>query len=158
MWLPVVQRYTLLALEGTPDVLAGLLKNLPADSPLWDESPDPERFTLREMLAHLADWEPIWKERVARTLAEDKPFLPNKDENQMAIDHDYAKQDPLANLARFRAGREAFIALLKTISEGDWERTAMREGIGEMSLDSMASMILAHDGYHTRQSADWIKS
>lgn len=157
MWLPVVKKYTLSALEGTPTVLESLLKGLPADLSLWDERPDPERFTLREMIAHLADWELIWKMRIERILAEDNPALPDIDEGQRAIDNDYARQNPLQNITRFRSGREATIKILQSMTDEQWERTAQRENIGEMSLSTFVTMMLAHDGYHTRQTAEWVQ-
>ena len=56
------------------------------------------------MLAHLADWEPIFLERFQRTRREAEPILPDYDEGRIALERDYAHSDPLANLARFRTG------------------------------------------------------
>src|SRR5437879_4197786 len=59
--LPVFARkYVLAGLTGSPDVLEALLKDVGPNDPAWDKRPDPERFTIREVLAHLADWEGIF--------------------------------------------------------------------------------------------------
>ena len=53
--LPSLARiYLISALEGTPDVLNGFLAPLGPEDQRWDFRPDPERFTLREVVAHLA--------------------------------------------------------------------------------------------------------
>lgn len=82
--------YVLNGLEAAPLVQARLLK----DCTEWDARPELDRFTLREMIAHLADWEVIWMDRVVRFTTEVHPYLESIDEGQIAIDNDYANLDP----------------------------------------------------------------
>ena len=154
---PGPKAYLLKALAGTPDVVESLLRGLDHDSAKWDVRPEPERFTLREIIAHLADWESIWLDRAKRTRDENTPVLPNKDEVQYAIDNNYAKSDPLANIVRFRAGRAALCDCLLSLTDSDWQRIAQRELLGPMNLEEQTILILAHDGYHTSQIAQWVK-
>ena len=63
-----VRKYLLSALAGTPVVADRLLLDVHADDPRWDFRPEPDRFTLREVVAHLADWEPIHLERLTRNV------------------------------------------------------------------------------------------
>ena len=156
MLLPRPRKYVLTALAGTPIVLDGFLKAVPVHDPAWDVRPDPERFSLREVVAHLADWEPIFMERLTRTWDETNPTLPDVDEGQIAIEHDYAHSDPQASLARFREGRAALVRLLESLPEEAWERPAYRETLGSMNLEQQMIMILGHDGYHTQQVAQWL--
>ncbi|HZO91480.1 MAG TPA: DinB family protein [Chthonomonadaceae bacterium] len=158
---PFVRKYLLTALEGTPDVLDGFLKTLPADDPVWDFRPAPARFTLREVVAHLADWEPIFLERMTRIRDESEPSLPDIDEGQLAIDRDYAHSDPQANLARFRQGRVTMLAFLRSLKEGNWERAGnyKREHPmvgGPVTLEAWVAQVVGHDGYHTQQVAQWL--
>src|SRR3712207_1628089 len=92
-----VHGYLLGALEGAPDLFDHLLRGLTDEEA--DRRPDPERFTLREMMAHLADWEEVFARRMALTRDEEYPILQGYDEGQWAIDHDYAHAD-LATQAR----------------------------------------------------------
>ena len=132
-------------------------KSTPDDSPAWDARPDPERFTIREALAHLADWEPIWQARIIRIRDEDSPELPNVDEEQMALDHNYAQQDPRANLLSFRKERKLLLHLLESLPDSAWDRIGSRTpGVGPISLEAMAVMILGHDGYHAHQVITWL--
>lgn len=138
-------------------VLHALTKDLPADSPAWDARPDPDRFTLREVLAHLADWEPVCRGRIARTQTEDNPFLPNWDEDQAAIIGDYAHTSPHESLLWFTERRGETVALLNSLSDSDWERSAEREGVGLLSIFTQVALIVAHDGYHARQVVEYQK-
>ncbi len=153
----VARKYLLAALAGTPDVLDGLLKELPSGDARWDRRPDPERFTLREIVAHLADWEPIFLMRMTRIRDEEEPFLEDYDEGQLAIEHDYAHSDPQAELRRFREGRAAFVSFLKSLPEAAWERSGNRDTIGTISQEGMAVLALGHDGYHTQQVSQWLQ-
>lgn len=155
--LPAFARtYLKHGLAASPHVVEGLLGRLAPEDPAWDRRPDIQRFTLREMVAHLADWEPIWLERLTRTTGEDEPSLPGYDEGQLAIDHDYAHSDPIANLARFRAGRSAVVAFVDGLGEEQWARAAQREGLGRVTTEAQLVMIVGHDGYHLREAAEWL--
>ncbi len=154
----VRDHYLLCALEGTPDVLDGFLKDRPSDDPIWDFRPDPERFTLREIVAHLADWDPIFLMRMRRTRDETEPQLEDIDEGRIAIEHDYAHSDPQAQLARFRDGRVTLVAYLRTLQEADWQRLAHRELLGPITLEAQAVLAAGHDGYHTQQVAQWLRA
>lgn len=150
--------YLFKALAGTPDVLAKLLAGIEATDPIWDKRPDPERFSLREVLAHLADWEPIWKSRFERMRDEENPFLGSVDEGQLVIDHDYAHQNPIANLARYKQGRRELVDVLGALSDEDWDKTGYREFVGDLTVQMLASLIQSHDGYHLVQVVKWLEA
>ena len=152
-----VKKYFLTALNATPEVLEAFLKALPSDDPRWDTRPDPERFTLREIVAHLAEWDPIFMERMERTVKEELPLLADIDEAQIALDHDYAHQDPHTALARFRTARAALVVFLTGLADSDWSRVAVKEIHGPVTLERQAVLILAHDGYHMEQVVQWLE-
>lgn len=156
MPLPDAARdYLLKALDGTPVVLAALLGERSDDDPIWDKRPDPDRFTLREALAHLADWEPIWLERVAKIRTGSHPFLPSIDEGALAISNHYDTISPSESLRRFRDGRAACIENFKAIDRDAWDLTCDREFVGILTLQQLIYYVLAHDAYHLRQVAEW---
>jgi uncharacterized damage-inducible protein DinB len=152
----VVRTYLAAALSGTPDVAERMLKDLCADDPRWDYRPDPDRFTLREAVAHLADWEPIHLERIVRLQSEVNPILPDVDEGKLAIEHDYAHSDPHGSLEWLRGGRQKIIQQLALLDPEDWTRPGVRESVGPVTIEILVAFILAHDGYHTRQIAHWL--
>jgi len=156
MMPPPVRKYLVSAIAGTPDVVECMLKDVHADDPRWDFRPVPGRFTLREVVAHLADWEPIHLERLQRMVTEDNPSLPNVDEEKTAIDNDYAHSDPHGSMEWLRGGRQKLVQQFQALTDDEWSRRGNRELIGEVTVETHAVFIAAHDGYHTRQIAQWL--
>lgn len=153
-----MRSYVLKALSGNPSVAARLLQGITEDNPIWDCRPDADRFTLREIVAHLADWNPIFLERIQRTLNEDHPTLPDVDEEAVAIQNDYAHSDPIAGIHRFQESRKVMMDVLLNLSDDDWGRTALKKPLGDLSVELQCVLVLAHDGYHLHQIVQWFKS
>ena len=147
------RKYLLASIAGTPDVLDALLQSLPATDTTWDRRLAPDRFTLREVIAHLADWNEVFLDRMIRTRDQDQPTLQGYDEGQIAVERDYAHSDPHANLARFRAGRTALTQFFHALTDAEWERIGLHTEIGPITLEAHAVLIAGHDGYHNCQVA-----
>jgi uncharacterized damage-inducible protein DinB len=148
------RRYLLHGLAATPVVIDRLMREAKPED--YDRRPDPERFTLREVMAHLADWEPIWLERLRKIQAEENPPLQGYDEGQWAIDHDYDHANVTERQDRFRAGRERLVKFLEELPPEQWERTGQHSQWGALSITALATLILGHDGYHLRQISEWL--
>lgn len=152
-----IHLYLLLDLESAPETLARLLAGV-TDPAVWDRRPDPDRFTLREMAAHLADWEGVFLGRLTQTRDEENAILHGLDEGQVAIDHDYAHADPQECLARYGAGRKEIVAFLRALSPEQWGRAGTHTEIGPISLEAQTVLIAAHDGYHRQQALSFAPS
>lgn len=147
--------YLLADLECAPEVLARLLTGV-TDAPVLDRKPDPARFTLREMVAHLADWESVFLTRLTQTRDEENAVLLGLDEGQIAINHDYAHADPQECLARYAAGRAKMVTLLRGLSTPEWHRSGTHTELGPLTLEEQIILIAAHDGYHRQQTLRWL--
>lgn len=145
------------ALAGTVDVLGGLLGAVDAADPIWDGRPDPERFTLREVVAHLADYELIWYDRITRTANEDTPRLMPIDPGKLAIDNNYASIDPCVSLSAIYERRPALVRVLRKIPDENWQRPAQWGSLGPLTIEEQAAFIVIHDSYHTSQIAQWLR-
>lgn len=145
--------YLCTGLEATPIVIRRLLQPEPAAA--LDRRPDPDRFTIREVVAHLADWDAIFVERVRRILAEDSPNLPGYDEWQMGIEHDYASSNVRERLKVFGGRRAEMVLLLRELDDAAWGRRGVHAQAGELTVADIAAFVLGHDGYHLRQIVEW---
>src|SRR3569833_1407281 len=116
------KRYLLIGLSATPDVLEALVERIDPADKVWGYTPDPDRFTLREIVAHLADWDGIFLERIIRTRDEDEPQIEDMDEGQVAIDNDYVNSDPFESMRRFRASREILVQTLRDLDPTHWNK------------------------------------
>ena len=153
-----IRNYLTGNLQNTPETLGFLLRDFKVDSAAWDFRPHADRFTLREMVSHLADLEEILIGRLERMLTEDEPFLPNWDEGQAATEGNYAARDPLQQLQLFAERRAQTAEILKACSESDWQRVGNREGMGRLTISDQASFVFAHDSYHIRQATQWLEA
>ncbi len=151
-----VENYLLIALEGAPDVFDALLQGMTEEEA--DRRPDPERFTVREAVAHLADWEGVFRGRLLQTRDGDDATLQGYDEGQWAIDHDYAHSDWRAQARRFREGRRELLALIRSLTPDQWARAANHTEIGPITMEQQLLLIGVHDGYHQQQVAQWRRS
>ena len=157
MLIPIMRQRIKTDVAGTIDTLDVLLAGIDAADPIWDKRPDPERFTLREILAHLADYEDLWLTRLQRTQAEDNPLFVPANPGQMAIDNNYAAISPFDSLARIRQNRPRIVAYLHDTPDDLWQRPGRWGDMGTVTFEEQASVIVIHDSYHTSQIAQWLK-
>jgi len=145
------------ALSNTVIVLEALLSGIDEQTPLWDKVVEEGRFTLREILAHLADFEEIWQGRIKRTATEECPVLPNVDESALAIENKYAEQNPAESLKRFIEGRKTTAKLVQSLPINAWDRISIKGG-EEWPEAAWVIQVAMHDSYHLAQVSQWIKS
>lgn len=145
--------YLLNALEAAPELFDHLLRDLSDEEA--DFRPDPARFSRREVVAHLADWEPIFLERLQRTRDKEKPGLPDVDEGQLALDHNYAGANVQQQLRRFHEGRARLVAFTRELPLEAWSRECEHERAGRLTLEALVTLVPLHDAYHLRQIVQW---
>ena len=151
---PRARELILTGLSAAPMVIERLLRGATAAE--LDCRPDPERFTIREVVAHLADQSVVTLERFEQMLAEEHPTLLNWDESQAAVENDYAHADVAEQQVRFRDVRRRQIDLLAGLSPEAWQRTGFHTLWGTLTVEGLAIIALGHDGYHLRQISEWL--
>lgn len=139
-------------LEKTPLVLETLLADLPMDLLQW--KPAADRWSISEVLAHLADLEQVYSGRVHRFIAEDSPALQRYDQAGASAAGDYSKGSAGEHLARFTATRCAIVDFLKGVPASASARVARHSELGIITLSQMLSEWASHDLGHLRQIAE----
>jgi hypothetical protein len=89
---------------------------------------------------------------------EHEPVLENIDEGVLAIEHDYAQADPIDSIARYRQGRTELVAFMRSLPEDELARIGHRPTIGRVTIETLAILVVGHDGYHLQQVAQWTAS
>ena len=140
--------------EFNARVIGFLLRDLPEDSPHWDARPDAERFSLREVVAHLVDFDSVSRERFERVIREDKPELPDWDEAEAAAHYD--ARNPKHQLQNLLVSRQELALWLEGLSDKEWKRTGSRPRVGDFSVEEGVALMLGHDAYHLEQIAAWL--
>ncbi len=161
MFLPMMRDRLLASLSGAPDLIDELVRDIAPDSSLWDLRPDPDRYTLREILGHLAALEGCWLERIRVTRGgnEEGVELPAIDVGLLEAGYTSPNLDPAAFLATFRAARAELVALLQSVDASEWRyvgRWARAGVVTPITLEEQAMFFAIHDGYHTTQIAQWL--
>ena len=110
--------------------------------------PGPNKWSLRELMAHLADCEVAWSWRIRQTLASDNPTLQPFDQDRWA-DRYPAYTFPAAQTT-FDTLRAWNLSLLSTLTEADRARPAQHASLGRIPLRTILGIIAGHDIHHIR--------
>ena len=115
-----------------PEVVATLMTG--AAGAELDFRPAPDRWTLRQIVAHLADSELVGSDRFRRVIAEENPTLIGYDQNAWAANLNYAKRKTSESVEMFRRLRADCYELLKDLPAGTFERKGNHSEIGTVTL------------------------
>jgi len=147
-------RYLMIGLAKAPAAMSRLINKIDPDR--YDEAPDPDRFSVREAIAHLADWEPIFLTRLQAAVDNPGSSIPDIDEGEMAILGDYRSRDPRAEAERFAQGRREVIKYLDSIPKEKWANTVVHPERGSMTVYDWANCIVGHDVYHIEHFTEYL--
>jgi len=147
--------YFMNGLKKVPITVERLLHSIPAEK--YDVRTAPNRFNVREAIAHLADWEPIWMERFRLCMETPGSRIVVYDEERLAVERKYNERDPLEEAKRFIEGRDALIAYLQTFDTADWDKTLDHPERGLLTLGNFGCMILGHDIYHIEHFTEYLQ-
>jgi len=113
--------------------------------------PAPEKWSVAEILAHLADVEMVTGWRLRSILAAPGTPIQAFDQDAWAAAGQYSKRDSRKSLEQFRILREANLGLLKSLSPAQWKLFGMHAERGEESIERLTQMIAGHDINHIEQ-------
>src|SRR5580704_17108005 len=129
--------------------LERLIKGVPASK--LRKRPTPDKWTVGEVLAHLADAEIVIAWRIRSILGAPGTPIQADDQDAWAAVGNYAKRDPRKSIEQFRAMREANLAFYKSLRTEQWKQSGMHSERGEESIERIARMIAGHDINHILQ-------
>ncbi len=113
--------------------------------------PAPGKWSVGEIIAHLADDELVGGYRMRMIL--EKPGTPIQgfDQDKWAELGNYAKRDPKASLEFFRAARKANLAFYRLLNARQRKFHGVHSERGEESINLVFKLFAAHDINHLRQ-------
>jgi hypothetical protein len=122
-----------------------------AAGPELDFKPTPDKWSVRQIVAHLADAESANVVRLRQVVAEDNPTLFPFDQNAWAERTDYQKRKPSQALETMRQLRADNYQLLKDLPEEMFSRTGNHTRRGTMSLLDLLRLFAEHAENHAMQ-------
>ncbi len=133
-------------LRDTPGRLRSLLDGLTPEQ--IDTRPGPQKWSLREIMAHMADCEIAFSWRLRQILGADSPTLASFDQDRWSAF--YAKYDLAAAQATFEALRAWNLRLLSATNADERARTARHPERGTVTFQDTVETIAGHDLHHIR--------
>lgn len=138
-------------LAGTPVTLRQAVSGL---SPEQERTPEsPGKWSVKQVVQHLADSELVGGFRFRMVLAHDSPMLPGFDQDLWAERLHYQESDLPTALNDFATLRAANLRLLRAATPADMHRVMRHAERGDESVEKMIRLFAGHDTVHLRQIA-----
>jgi hypothetical protein len=142
----------LAVLEQTPIIIEKIIWSANEDQLHW--KPTMDRWSIGEVLAHLADVEVVgFRERVQKMLDEKNPTLHNYDQNAAYKSGKYAGK-AREHLKQFCHERDRTLSWLRYLPAGDIGRAGEHEEVGRVTIGQFLNEWACHDLGHIRQIAE----
>lgn len=135
--------------KAAPKKLAALLKGKTKKQ--LTRRPAPDKWSVAEIAAHLADAEIAISWRLRQILSKDAVPIQAYDQDSWATTFDYAQRDLKQSVELFRVLRESNLTLLKSVSRKLWNNYGIHQERGNESISHMVRMVAGHDLNHLRQ-------
>jgi DinB superfamily len=133
----------------TPRILAQLIEGIPETNIRL--RPAPGKWSVIEILAHIAEDELTSTWRYRQMLEQDGPELVGFNQDMWAILGDYASWDTGEALDMFRLLREANLRLFGRLTPDQWRRHGVHVERGKLTVQELCRHMAAHDVNHIEQ-------
>jgi len=134
---------------ATAKKLERLIKGVPAAK--LRKRPGPEKWSVAEILAHLADTEIVGGWRLRAILGAPGTPIAAFDQDSWVTALHYEKRDPRKCIEQFRVLREANLEMLKSLAPEQWKHHGIHSERGEETIEHIAKMYAGHDLNHLKQ-------
>ena len=114
-------------------------------------TPDPSKWTVVQILAHLADAEVVAGWRFRSILAWDGIPLQPFDQDAWATIFRYAETDPFESCQLFEVNRASLLALLERVDRERHANHGMHAERGRETIEHLIRIYAGHDLNHLRQ-------
>ncbi len=134
---------------ATAKKLERLIKGVPTAK--LRKRPAPDKWSVSEILAHLADAEIVGGFRMRLILGAPGTPVAAFDQDSWVTSGHYEKRDARKSVEQFRVLRETNLALLKSLTPEQWKHYGMHSERGQESIEHIVRMFAGHDINHLRQ-------
>jgi hypothetical protein len=131
-----------------PGLLRGAVAGMTRDKLL--ARPIPGKWSTQEVVCHVADYEPIYADRMKRVLALQGPELLAGDPGLFAARLTYDRRDVDEELALIEGTRKQMARILRALSPEDFQRQGRHSRDGALTLENLLQRITAHIPHHVR--------
>jgi uncharacterized damage-inducible protein DinB len=112
--------------------------------------PIPGKWSIQEVICHLADYEPIYADRMKRVIALKEPELLKGDPGLFAARLAYDHRDVAEELSLIDLTRKQMARILRSLALQDFQRKGGHSRDGALTLEDLLQRITAHISHHVR--------
>ena len=114
----------------------------------WDATPIEGKWSIRQVVCHLADSEIVYADRMKRVLAEDNPTFFEADPDVFLPALHCSKRPWRTELTLIDAVRTHVLPILQSCDDEDFQRTGVHSLDGPMTLGTLLERITGHIPHH----------
>ena len=129
--------------------LIAALKEIPKE--IWQYKPAPNKWSVHEILIHIADSEASSFVRARKIICESGSAIMAYDENAWAVKLNYHDQCIEDSLELFRQLRVMTYDVIKNLPEETWQNFIIHPDNGKMTLDDWLKVYADHIPVHINQ-------
>src|SRR5262245_19402878 len=133
----------------TASKLARLIKGV--STARLRKRPAPDKWSVSEIVAHLADGEIVGGFRLRLILGSPGASIVAYDQDRWVTSGHYDQRDPRKSVEQFRVLRDANLALLKSLEPAQWKHYGVHSERGQESIEQIVRMFAGHDLNHLQQ-------
>jgi hypothetical protein len=134
---------------STAERLRLLIDGVPSEA--LRTRPAPDKWSVGEIVAHLADAEIVGAFRMRLILGAPGTPIVAYDQDKWAASGHYDTRDPRQSVEQFRVLREGNIALLDSLEPEQWKHYGMHSERGQETIEHIVRMFAGHDINHVQQ-------
>ena len=112
--------------------------------------PVPGKWSTQEVVCHLADYEPIYADRMKRVIALEEPDLLPGDPGLFAARLACDQRDVDEELTLIESTRKQMARILRALKPADFQRKGGHSRDGALTLEVLLQRITAHIPHHVR--------
>ena len=112
------------------------------------------KWSMLEVVCHIADFDIVGGDRIKRVIAENKPTLPDGDETLFAARLAYHQRDLEEEMHVIGAIRSQVARILRTLGDEDFARTGNHTAAGPLTLQQLVERMANHIPHHIKFIAE----
>jgi len=108
------------------------------------------KWSIQQVVCHLADFEPIYADRMKRVLVEDNPTMFGGDPDVFAAGLHYEHRNVFEELDLIAGVRRQMARILRHSDVEDFQRTGVHSESGPLTLETLLERITGHIPHHVK--------
>lgn len=110
--------------------------------------PKPDKWSIRDNMAHLTRYQKIFNERIDKILISDTPvFEPYKAENDAQFEK-WMQKSPESLLIEINSDRFGLIQKMESLTETELQRGGIHSSFGRLNILEWTEFFLLHEAHH----------